>query len=90
VVAVVQRRTAALKRSWAGLSAASPGELLACDSQLPLAPVPGDLNGLRLGAPEIARIGMTVSDMVKASEPSARRSRCTWWEWYSMGGPKWT
>ncbi|MBS0124666.1 serine hydroxymethyltransferase [Thetidibacter halocola] len=36
---------------------------LACGIGLPLDPVPGDLNGLRLGTPEIVRWGMTVGDM---------------------------
>ena len=37
--------------------------LLACGIGLPLAPVPGDTNGLRLGTPEVARLGMTAGDM---------------------------
>jgi glycine hydroxymethyltransferase len=37
--------------------------LLACGIGLPVAPVPGDLNGLRIGTPELARLGMTVADM---------------------------
>jgi glycine hydroxymethyltransferase len=37
--------------------------LLACGIGLPVAPVPGDLNGLRLGTPEVARLGMTPADM---------------------------
>ncbi|MEU7898392.1 aminotransferase class I/II-fold pyridoxal phosphate-dependent enzyme [Nonomuraea sp. NPDC049152] len=37
--------------------------LLACGIGLPMAPVPGDVNGLRLGTPEIARLGMTENDM---------------------------
>jgi glycine hydroxymethyltransferase len=32
--------------------------LLACGIGLPIAPVPGDVNGLRLGVPEIVRLGM--------------------------------
>jgi glycine hydroxymethyltransferase len=31
--------------------------LLACGIGLPIAPVSGDLNGLRLGTPEVARVG---------------------------------
>ena len=34
---------------------------LACGIGLPIAPVAGDLNGLRLGTPEIVRWGMTAS-----------------------------
>lgn len=37
--------------------------LLACGIGLPVDPVPGDLNGLRLGTPELARLGMTDADM---------------------------
>jgi glycine hydroxymethyltransferase len=49
---------------------------------LPIAPVPGDMNGLRLGTPEIVRWGMTASDMpdlaallargLRGEEPSER------------------
>ncbi|MEU6798873.1 aminotransferase class I/II-fold pyridoxal phosphate-dependent enzyme [Nonomuraea wenchangensis] len=37
--------------------------LLACGIGLPMAPVAGDLNGLRLGTPEISRNGMDEDDM---------------------------
>lgn len=37
--------------------------LLASGIGLPIAPVAGDLNGLRLGTPELARLGMSVADM---------------------------
>jgi glycine hydroxymethyltransferase len=37
--------------------------ILACGIGLPLAPVDGDLNGLRLGTPEITRRGMAPGDM---------------------------
>ncbi len=37
--------------------------ILTCGIGLPLDPVPDDVNGLRLGTPELARIGMTVEDM---------------------------
>lgn len=37
--------------------------VLACGIGLPVAEVSGDLNGLRLGVPEIVRWGMTPSDM---------------------------
>jgi len=37
--------------------------LLACGIGLPIAEVPGDNNGLRLGVPEIVRLGMDAPDM---------------------------
>ncbi len=37
--------------------------LLATGIGLPIAPVVGDVNGLRIGTPEAARLGMTVADM---------------------------
>lgn len=37
--------------------------LLACGIGLPIEQVEGDLNGLRIGTPEIVRIGMKVQDM---------------------------
>lgn len=37
--------------------------ILSCGIGLPLAPVVGDVNGLRLGTPEIVRFGMTPADM---------------------------
>lgn len=36
---------------------------LACGIGLPIDPVDGDLNGLRIGTPELARWGVTVSDI---------------------------
>jgi len=54
---------------------------------LPVAPVAGDLNGLRLGTPEIVRLGMTAADMdelasliiegLTGSDPSAVGARTT-------------
>jgi len=35
---------------------------LACGIGLPIAPVPGDMNGLRIGTPELVRRGMTPAD----------------------------
>ena len=35
---------------------------LACGIGLPIAPVPGDMNGLRMGTPELVRWGMTAAD----------------------------
>ncbi len=37
------------------------GGLLACGIGLPIAPVDGDINGLRLGVPEIVRLGFAPS-----------------------------
>jgi glycine hydroxymethyltransferase len=37
--------------------------ILACGIGLPIAPVEGDVNGLRIGTPEIVRWGMTPADM---------------------------
>jgi glycine hydroxymethyltransferase len=37
--------------------------ILSCGIGLPIAPVAGDVNGLRLGTPEIVRFGMTPADM---------------------------
>jgi glycine hydroxymethyltransferase len=37
--------------------------ILTCGIGLPIAPVEGDVNGLRLGTPEIVRWGMTPADM---------------------------
>lgn len=37
--------------------------ILACGIGLPIAPLAGDVNGLRLGTPEIVRWGMTPGDM---------------------------
>ena len=36
---------------------------LSCGIGLPIAEVAGDLNGLRLGTPELARRGVTVADI---------------------------
>lgn len=42
--------------------------LLACGIGLPVAPVDGDLNGLRFGTPEIVRWGMRPEDMPELAE----------------------
>jgi glycine hydroxymethyltransferase len=42
--------------------------LLACGIGLPLEPIDGDVNGLRIGTPEVARIGMTVDDMPQVAD----------------------
>jgi glycine hydroxymethyltransferase len=46
--------------------------LLACGIGLPIAPVEGDLNGLRIGTPEIVRLGMKVEDMDHLADFIAR------------------
>ncbi len=46
--------------------------ILACGIGLPLPPVEGDLNGLRLGTPEIVRWGMTADDMPRLADLIAR------------------
>ena len=52
---------------WGGGQAAAArlrrANLLASGIRLPLEPVTGDVNGLRIGTPEVARLGMTASDM---------------------------
>lgn len=42
--------------------------LLACGIGLPVAAVAGDLNGLRIGTPEIVRLGMKVGDMAQLAD----------------------
>jgi glycine hydroxymethyltransferase len=46
--------------------------LLACGIGLPVEPVPGDLSGLRIGTPELVRLGLTDSDMPTLSAFIAR------------------
>lgn len=52
---------------WGGGQAAAKrmarAGLLACGIGLPIAPVEGDINGLRLGVPEIVRLGMAAEHM---------------------------
>ncbi len=49
--------------------------LLACGIGLPIDPVEGDLNGLRLGTPEAVRIGMKVSHMCELADFISRALR---------------
>ena len=49
--------------------------LLSCGIGLPIDPVDGDMNGLRLGTPEIVRWGMTVDDMPELAALIARGLR---------------
>jgi len=46
--------------------------ILTCGIGLPIDPVPGDMNGLRLGTPEIVRWGMTAADMEPLADLIAR------------------
>ena len=48
---------------------------LACGIGLPVADVPDDMNGLRIGTPELVRWGMTVDDMPKLADLIARALR---------------
>jgi glycine hydroxymethyltransferase len=52
---------------WGGGQAAAKrlrlANLLACGIGLPVGAVPGDVNGLRLGVPEIVRLGMSAEHM---------------------------
>jgi glycine hydroxymethyltransferase len=80
---------------WGGGQAAARvlerSRLLACGIGLPIDPVAGDVNGLRLGVPEIVRLGFTPADMDAlgmlvaralggepvGAEVTALRQRCT-------------
>ena len=46
--------------------------LLACGIGLPIEPVPGDINGLRPGVPEIVRLGMRPQHMAELGSLIAR------------------
>ena len=46
--------------------------ILTCGIGLPIAAVTGDVNGLRLGTPEIVRFGMTPDDMPELANLIAR------------------
>jgi glycine hydroxymethyltransferase len=46
--------------------------VLSCGIGLPVAPVSGDLNGLRIGTPEIVRWGMKAGDMPEIAGLIAR------------------
>jgi glycine hydroxymethyltransferase len=58
--AIVAHRFGGGQRAARRLRAAN---LLACGIGLPVEPVADDANGLRIGTPEIARLGMTAADM---------------------------
>jgi glycine hydroxymethyltransferase len=42
--------------------------ILSCGIGLPISPVNGDVNGLRMGTPEIVRWGMTAEDMPRLAQ----------------------
>jgi glycine hydroxymethyltransferase len=67
---------AVLAEQYAGGQAAAGrlrlANLLACGIGLPTAPVEGDVNGLRIGTPELARLGMRPDDMVDLASFIAR------------------
>ncbi|MHA7773968.1 aminotransferase class I/II-fold pyridoxal phosphate-dependent enzyme [Roseibium sp. M-1] len=62
---------------------------LACGIGLPIAPVAGDMNGLRFGTPELVRWGMTVEDMpelarliadaLRSNDPETMAGRVAAW-----------
>ena len=64
---------------WSGGQAAARrlalAGLLACGIGLPIAPVAGDVNGLRLGVPEIVRLGMKPEHMGELGSLIARALR---------------
>lgn len=64
--------------------------LLACGIGLPAAPVADDVNGLRIGTPELVRLGMTTADMAvlagliadglaRQSDPAQVAAQVTQW-----------
>ncbi len=61
---------------WGGGQAASKhlrrANILACGIGLPVTPLEGDMNGLRIGTPEIVRRGMTARDMPELARLIAR------------------
>ncbi|MBT6520980.1 MAG: aminotransferase class I/II-fold pyridoxal phosphate-dependent enzyme, partial [Rhodobacteraceae bacterium] len=70
---------AVLAEPFGGGQAASkmlrPNGFLACGIGLPLAMVDGDMNGLRIGTPELVRWGMTTADMAPLAALIARALR---------------
>ena len=67
---------AVLARRWGGGQRASRqlrrANLLTCGIGLPIEAVEGDLNGLRIGTPELARLGMKPADMPALADFVAR------------------
>ena len=66
-IATRSHQFAVVAAQWGGGQAAAKrlrrANILTCGIGLPIAEVPGDLNGLRIGTPEIVRLGMTSGDM---------------------------
>jgi glycine hydroxymethyltransferase len=65
-------RAAAFGGGQAAAKTLRAANLLTCGIGLPIEPVAGDMNGLRLGTPEIVRWGMTVDDMPALASLIAR------------------
>jgi glycine hydroxymethyltransferase len=62
--------------TWGGGQAAAArlrrANLLACGIGLPITPINGDVNGLRIGTPEITRLGITAADVPALAQFIAR------------------
>jgi glycine hydroxymethyltransferase len=74
--ATTSHQFAVLAHSYGGGQAAAKrlrqANLLTSGIGLPVEPVADDVNGLRLGTPEVARLGMTTGDMVQLAELIAK------------------
>jgi glycine hydroxymethyltransferase len=70
--ATTSHQFAVVAHSYGGGQAAATrlrqANLLACGIGLPERPLDGDVNGLRIGTPEIARLGMRAADMPQLAE----------------------
>lgn len=62
---------------------------LACGIGLPIAEVAGDMNGLRIGTPELVRFGMTVADMPRLAKLIAATLRSDQPETHAAEVAKW-
>lgn len=75
-IATRSHQFALLAEPWGGGQTASKrlrqANILTCGIGLPVAPVEGDLNGLRFGTPEIVRRGMGPDDMAELADLIAR------------------
>ena len=74
--ATVSHQFALVAHRWQGGQRASrrlrQANLLACGIGLPVEPIADDTNGIRLGTPEVARLGMTPDDMPELARFIAR------------------
>ena len=74
--ATTSHQFAVLAHTYGGGQAAARtlrrANLLACGIGLPVEPVDGDVNGLRIGTPELTRLGMTAQDMPQLASFIAR------------------